>query len=92
MSNLEHIFESALVAIEKGFSYGGWRDVMYSSNCAGNAKSVWIAYRDRNPEMGDLAILHSGRKIWLMDIWELAQYTYPLTVMVKDSKEENNND
>lgn len=88
MSNLEHIFELALSAIEKGLSYEEWRDTMHSSNCSGNAKSVWIAYRDRTPEMGDLAILHGGRKIWLMDIWELAQYTYPWMKMAEDSKED----
>ena len=88
MSNLEHIFELALLAIEKGLSYEEWRDTMCHSNCSGNAKSVWTAYRDRTPEIGDLAILHGGRKIWLSDIWELAQYTYPLTVMAKDSKED----
>jgi hypothetical protein len=91
MSNLEHIFESALVAIEKGFSYSGWRDVMYSSNCAGNAKSVRIAYHDRTPETGDVAILHGGQKIRLMDIWELAQYTYPLIKIAEDPAKEGPN-
>lgn len=88
MSNLEHVFELTLSAIEKGLDRDEWLTMMNKSNCAGNAKGVGFMFRDNSPNLEFFAKLHDGRRIWLNDIWELAQYTYPLTVMIKDLKEE----
>lgn len=78
MSNLEHVFELALSSIEKGISYAEWCNIMYYSKCTGNAKSVDLVYRDKGPVIHISAVLNDNRRIWLSDIWELAQYTHPL--------------
>lgn len=89
MSNLEHIFESALEHIEDGYDLTTWIGVMTNGNCNHNAKCTFVQ-RIRNGQKQIGAELNDGRIICLNDIWELAQYTYPLTVMIKDLKEDDN--
>lgn len=88
MSNLEHIFESAIVAMEKGHTQGEWNLQMWDSNCAGHAVSIDLAYRGKSSVVTAKAKLDDGREIWVNDIWELARYVYPWLKNPDNSKEE----
>lgn len=87
MSNLEHIFESALEYIKDGYDLTTWIGVMTNGNCNHNAKCTFVQ-RTRNGQKQIGAELNDGRIVCLNDIWELAQYTHPWMKMAEDLAKE----
>lgn len=87
MSNLEHVFESALEFVKGEYDLKTWTAIMINGNCNHNAKCTFVQ-RIKNGQKQIGAELNDGRIICLNDIWELAQYTYPWVEMAEDLKED----
>lgn len=87
MSNLEHVFESALEFVKNEYDLETWIAVMINDNCHHNAKCTFTQ-RVKNGKRQMGAELNDGRVICLNDIWELAQYTYPYFEIAEDMKED----
>ena len=87
MSNLEHVFESALEFVKGEYDLATWTAIMINGNCDHNAQYTFVQ-RIKNGQKQIGAELNDGRIICLNDIWELAKYAYPWVEMAEDLRED----